>query len=138
MNWDGINRRKFVRVKFPCIITTYTPKTHTISAHTQNISTGGLRVIIEERLKASSTIDLTIYDINQKTINCKGIIRWVFTRKVPHINDLPFFDTGIEFTEIKDEYILEIENFISSADSSDSKTKEEETSLAFDFDTNSQ
>ena len=50
--WDGMERRKFPRVQYPCLITLRkeTPPSISILTHTENISVGGVRVIIAKKI----------------------------------------------------------------------------------------
>ncbi|UCD15884.1 MAG: PilZ domain-containing protein, partial [Candidatus Omnitrophota bacterium] len=106
--------RKFVRVKFPCEICVDIPQNEVISTHTENISAGGIRVILEQKLQTAAIISLTIYKITENPIICKGRIVWIFTRRHPHNKDASLFDTGIEFCEIADEDISRIKKFVLS------------------------
>lgn len=114
MNWDSKERREFVRIKFPCEILVGGSKEEIISTHAENISAGGIRVIIEKKLPCSSVIDLVIYGIRKKPILCKGKIIWTFSRKIPYHRKLSLFDTGIEFYKIKKEDRREIKSLITS------------------------
>lgn len=101
MDYQGIEKRRFVRAKFPCIICIHTLHEHIITTYTENISAGGVRVIIEERLEASSTVGLEI-QISNHIIICKGRIVWVVDRESPYKKCVLYHDTGIEFYEIKE------------------------------------
>jgi len=82
MDYQGIEKRRFVRAKFPCCITIHTLHDHIITTYTENISAGGVRVIIEEKLEMASTVGLEI-QINKNIIVCKGRIVWVVDRERP-------------------------------------------------------
>lgn len=101
MDYQGIEKRRFVRAKFPCIITIHTLHEHVITTYTENISAGGVRVIIEEKLELSSTVGLEI-QINKNIIACKGRIVWVVDKESPYKKGIIYHDTGIEFYEIKE------------------------------------
>ncbi|UCC94881.1 MAG: PilZ domain-containing protein [Candidatus Omnitrophota bacterium] len=117
MSWDSAERRQFIRATFPCEIMIPGPQHRVILAHVKNISAGGVRVIIKERLQNSSLVKLNIYGVNEKAIVCKGRVRWVFSRKVPPRTGILVFDTGIEFYEIEGEDIREIKNLVASISS---------------------
>ncbi len=112
MSWDFVERRNFVRVKIPCKITLFQPQDLTLDCHTENISAGGIRVMIEERLGISSIIDLAIYVPGQEPILCQGKIIWSFARKTKESPASLFFDTGIEFSAIEDKDIETIKELI--------------------------
>ena len=119
MNWDSKERRRFVRVKFPCELTTSWPQRHIISTHPENISAGGIRFLIEERIEPSSTIGLDLYGIAKEPIVCKGKVKWVFTKKDPSNQNRILYDVGIEFSRIKKEDVDEIKKLIVSIASSE-------------------
>ncbi len=112
MSWDSKERRKFIRVDCPCEITTQTASGSRISTHVKNISAGGLRVFLSEKLKISSIIKIDIYQISKEPISCKGNIVWVFTRKNPDNKDELMFDTGIEFSQIENKDLEEIKKLV--------------------------
>lgn len=112
MSWDEIERRRFVRVKFPCRITIHTPHKQVISTHAENISAGGVRIIFEQKLEPSSTVKLELYGIKEEPIICTARVRWVFSRKITYRKNLYLFDTGMEFEKIKKEDITAIKNLV--------------------------
>lgn len=114
MNWDGEERRYFVRVKFPCEITVKGSRKHAISSHTENISAGGLRVILGERLPSGAEVDIDIYGIKSTPFICKGRIAWVFERKMFFSKGAFGFDTGIEFSDLNAKDVAVLKEFISS------------------------
>ncbi len=58
-------------------------------------------MVIQERLKASSEVDLEIYLKKPRPLACKGKVVWVKSRKSKVLEDKVFFDAGIEFQAIK-------------------------------------
>jgi c-di-GMP-binding flagellar brake protein YcgR len=120
MSWDNVERREFVRVKVPCRITITDPENLTIDCHTENISAGGIRVIIDKRLKISSRVKLVIYITEDKTITSKGKIVWAFARKDTLDNIPLLFDTGIEFDNISQKDIDLIKNLVVSIGAAES------------------
>jgi len=119
MNWDSKERRKFIRVKYPCEITIRKPQKHMISTHLENISSGGIRFIIKERIEPSSVVDLDLYGIAKEPIVCKGIMKWIFTKKDPYNQDRLLYDVGVEFSRIKKEDVAEIKKLVVSIASSE-------------------
>lgn len=119
MNWDSEERRKFVRAKYPCEITIPGPQKYIISTHAENISAGGIRLIVEKRIEPSTIIDLDLYGITKEPIICKGRIKWVFTKKDPSNQNRLLYDIGIEFFQIKKEDVDEIKKFVVSIASSE-------------------
>ena len=114
MSWDSSERRKFVRVKFPCEIVLPGSEQEVISTKAENISAGGIRVLIKEKLYPSSLISLDIYGIRENPITCTGKVIWVFKRKVHRNEPAVLYDTGIEFQKIEESDINEIKKLIAS------------------------
>ena len=113
MVWEGIEKRRFVRANYPCIIVVFTPQEHSISTHTENIGAGGVRVIIEEKLEVNAMVGLEIFLYKEiQPIACKGKIVWVVEKESLYRKNLIFFDIGIEFHDIKDEDKLTIKNLV--------------------------
>jgi len=74
--WDGIERRRFIRVKLHCQTNIYGGPDIIISTYAEDISQKGLKVSIKRELKHSSLVDLEIY-LRENPIICKGKIAWV-------------------------------------------------------------
>ncbi|MBU1121986.1 MAG: PilZ domain-containing protein [Candidatus Omnitrophica bacterium] len=115
MKWDGPERRKYVRIKFPCKIFIFTPTQHIISTHTENISMGGIKLAIEEKLKISSLIDLEIY-VYDETIVCKGKVTWGTKKESRCHKGVYYYDIGVDFHDISDKDKKIIRRLIESED----------------------
>jgi len=117
--WDGINRRRFPRVNYPCYIRVCKKKSHIdFLAHskqrshqefltqTENISCGGIAVAIEKKLELFEAVELKM-DLKDSgpLIECDGTIVWVVKRTTSQEPKHISFDTGVEFTNLakKDE-----------------------------------
>ena len=117
MDSEGQERRRFPRAAFPCKIAVGSP-IRWLASHTENISAGGIRVILEERLGVFTPVSLEIFLEKERSIKCKGKIAWVKEEVNPlEIEGEPImFDTGIEFTQINDsdkEYIKKLVKVLS-------------------------
>jgi len=99
MQRDSIDRRRFIRVEFPFTIHIYQPQQLAISAYTEDISEGGVKVTIKESLSIGAMVELEIY-VREEPINCKGKIIWSRQRVSEYIEDEKFFDIGIAFHQI--------------------------------------
>jgi len=111
MERNNINRRRFIRMEFPYTIHIYQPQEKAISTYTENISAGGVKVVIKKKLEISSMVDLEIY-VKQKPVLCKGRIVWVKEKESNYLEGAAFFDTGIEFNKINEEDRLAIKNCV--------------------------
>lgn len=110
--WNGINRRKFPRANYPCVITVKR-KDHPdiLSAQTENIGTGGICVILPKDLGifAPVEINLDLLD-DQPNVECDGTVAWVIASKED--KKTQSFDTGLEFTNLKRKDAVRINNIV--------------------------
>ena len=117
MSWNGKEKRRFVRAKFPCKIIVNTPEEYTIVSHTEDIGTGGIRVIIPDKLNISSIVGFEIF-LKNGGIKGKGRVVWVVNKGNSLFGDGIVFDTGVEFIEISEEDRRVVDNFVESVISS--------------------
>ncbi|MEI6863151.1 MAG: PilZ domain-containing protein [Candidatus Omnitrophota bacterium] len=103
--WDGINRRKFPRGNYKCLISIKKRLTSKIiSTETENIGAGGICVMIKDDLGLFQGVDLELYigTGDNPPVKCGGTVVWVVkksqAKKGEHL-----FDTGIEFIDIRPE-----------------------------------
>jgi len=103
--WNGINRRKFPRAKYECLITIKKRlNSKVLSTETENIGAGGICVIINEDIGLFQGVDLELQiNDNKPPIKCGGTIVWVVKKTEPKQKGSYFFDTGIEFIDIRPE-----------------------------------
>ena len=103
--WNGINRRKFPRAAYKCLITIKKRVTaKTISTQTENIGAGGICVIIKDDLGLFQGVDLELYiDDGKGQIKCGGTVVWVVKKSDPKQKGVHLYDTGIEFIDIRPE-----------------------------------
>jgi c-di-GMP-binding flagellar brake protein YcgR len=113
MKWDRKEKRRFVRADLPCKIEVYVPKQRVFNTHTENISEGGVRVILENKIEVFSIVGLEVY-LGKEPIICKGRVVWVIEKANPVSEKILLYDIGIEFYEIKEEDKHIIKNFVES------------------------
>ena len=103
--WNGINRRKFPRANYKCLISIKKRLTaKTISTHTENIGAGGICVLIKEDLGLFQGVDLELYLADDKTpIKSGGTVVWVVKKSEARQKGAYLYDTGIEFIDIRPE-----------------------------------
>ncbi len=103
MTWEGMDRRKFPRVMYPCMVkvTSSHGVQEAILTHTENIGQGGLCVTLKNEIKLFSPVELEVdfLDGNEHIIP-KGKVVWNVRRKAIEKIKPMFYDIGIEFTEI--------------------------------------
>ncbi len=101
-NWDGLNRRKFPRVNYPCLITLkhQDEEPEIILTHTENVGIGGVCIVIKRKINlfAPVELELDLLDTDHH-IKCQGKVVWVVRRSNEKKKPL-FYDIGIEFSNI--------------------------------------
>jgi len=100
--WDGIERRRFIRVKLHCKTSISDQEGLTISTYAEEISEKGLKVSIKQELKRSSLVDLEIY-LRPQPIVCKGKIVWVRKIESDYLEGGVVYDIGIELRNLKED-----------------------------------
>lgn len=101
-DWDSIERRRYVREKFPYTvhIHVFLPKKRSISTYTENISVGGIRIVIREELDNGAIVDMAIY-MGPEPFTCKGKVIWV-REKTSSLLGTKLYDTGISFWKLEE------------------------------------
>ncbi|MFZ5800848.1 MAG: PilZ domain-containing protein [Candidatus Omnitrophota bacterium] len=103
--WDGIDRRKFPRANYPCllIIRRDNAAPEAMLTHTENIGIGGVGIISKRELKLFDKVELELDLLDmQPHIKCDGKIVWSVRRKDTEEVKPSYFDIGIEFVNIND------------------------------------
>ena len=106
MSWEGLNRRKFPRAKFPCLVKLAVNGVvrDAFLAHTENISTGGVCVILKKGMERFTPMDVEIDLMDGEDHFCvKGKAVWVVRRKATEAHKASCYDTGIEFVDMTEE-----------------------------------
>ena len=96
MQYDGAERREHIRANFFCRIVLLSPDRELI-AYTENISKGGLMVVLEEKLAIFNVVGIEFFLDKDTLIQCEGHVSWVRERDKESVDTLNMFDTGIEF-----------------------------------------
>ena len=113
--WDGVDRRRFRRAEYPCLITLRknTVPAQALLTHTEDISVLGVRVIIRQKIEIMTEVDLEI-DLKDTLpiVFSRGKVRWVGELASKEKEKPLRYDTGIEFIAIKDQDKERIQNII--------------------------
>lgn len=103
--WDGLNRRKFPRVNYPClvVIRDQGQEKDVLLTHTENVGIGGVCVILKKNIKMFTPVELEIdlLDLGSH-IKCKGKVVWNVQRKMDEKKKPLYYDVGIEFTGLNE------------------------------------
>jgi hypothetical protein len=100
--WDGIERRRFVRVKLHFTASITDSQGVTISTYAEEISQKGVKVSIKRELKRSTDVELEIY-LRREPLVCKGKVAWVRKIEGEYLEGGVVFDTGIELYDLSQE-----------------------------------
>ena len=103
--WTGLNRRRFPRVNYPCLVTIRLDQgdKEAILTHTENIGVGGASIIINRNLKLFTPVEVEVDLLDEGNhIICSGKIVWAIRRKVDESKKPLFYDMGIEFSDLKE------------------------------------
>ena len=106
-NWEGLNRRQFPRVNYPCLVVIRNgdepgdEKSNTILTHTDNVGVGGICVVLKQSVKMFSSVELELdlLDLGDH-IQCNGKVVWNVKRQNENADKPNFYDIGIEFSDI--------------------------------------
>lgn len=103
MVYTGKERRKNLRIKFPCELTlTLHKENRNIPARLENISVSGAGISLKQMIPANSSVELVIYAVRETPISCVGKIIWVKEKDTGGSNvpeSFAFF-AGIRFSRI--------------------------------------
>jgi len=115
--WDGLNRRKFPRVKYPCLIVVSNKEgeKETILTHTENLGIGGVCVILKQNLKIYSPVELELdlLDLGNH-VKCLGKVVWNVQRKSDLKKKPKQYDIGIEFVNVVAEDQVRVDKIVSN------------------------
>ena len=105
--WDGLNRRRFPRVNYPCQVVVRNEKDEkdVFLAHTENIGIGGVCIIFKKGLSMFSPVEVELDLLDfEEHVKCSGKVVWSVRRKSTEADKPLFYDIGIEFVDISDRY----------------------------------
>ena len=100
-DWDGLNRRRALRAEVPYTIQIYSAKGKPISTYTEDLSTGGIRVVVQKKLLISDPVELKMY-VGDEFVSCPGKVVWIKEKTSSVLDGILFYDAGIEFVGLKD------------------------------------
>jgi len=85
---------------------------------TSNISVGGLCLMLDDRIKIGDKLQVRIELPSKKVINAQGRVTWISEYEITVRGNKRMYYTGIEFTEIHNEYFEELNKFVLTSMSS--------------------
>ncbi|MGB2629675.1 MAG: PilZ domain-containing protein [Candidatus Omnitrophota bacterium] len=104
MMWEGINKRRFPRVNYKCLIRISKDRQQeeVIDTYTENIGAGGICVTLDRGYDLFEKVSLEIHLGGDEPVHCSGAIVWVVKGHPVHKWEKPMYDTGIEFVDINE------------------------------------
>lgn len=103
--WDGLNRRRFPRVNYPCQVVVRNEKDEKdiFLVHTENLGIGGVCVIFKRGLSLFTPveIELDLMDLEDH-VKCQGKVVWSVRRRSNEESKPLFYDIGIEYVNISE------------------------------------
>ena len=102
MTWEGVNRRRFPRVHYSCVVKIRRKgDSQSFNTRTENVGCGGVCVILPKDIGMFTPVEveLDLTDAKRK-INCDGRTVWIVGT---NIGNTTTFDTGIEFANLTEE-----------------------------------
>lgn len=113
--WDGVDRRKFARAEYPCLITVRksAPPPEAILTHTADISVGGVHAVIAKKIEIMTEVNLEI-DLKDtlETIVSKGTVSRVKEIAASQPGRPPRYDIAVQFVDLNDEDRRRIQNIV--------------------------
>ncbi|MCA9407166.1 MAG: PilZ domain-containing protein [Candidatus Omnitrophica bacterium] len=114
--WDGLDRRKFPRVNYPCLVVLRnndSMEKEVLLTHTENVGMGGICVTLKKNLKMFTPVELEVdlLDLSDH-IKCNGKVVWNVQRKINERKKPLFYDIGIEFVDIDKKELNRLEDII--------------------------
>lgn len=105
MGWSGIDTRRGVRIAFECVVIVNKKEASLVfRTQTENISVGGICVILEKRLLKNTPVEIELFLPDSPVpITCVGKVAWSFKRNENTRKKPLQFDTGLEFIDITQE-----------------------------------
>lgn len=112
--WDGINRRRFPRADYPCLIRVKNRANRDpVEARTENIGAGGVFAVLEKNLGLFSEVEIDIdLQDNQPPVKAAATVVWALRRPEVKKDRPGYFDTGLEFKNLDAQSIARIEKIV--------------------------
>jgi Tfp pilus assembly protein PilZ len=114
MPWQGVDKRIFPRANYPCVVRLRTKgSAEAFNTKTENIGCGGVCVMLPKHVGMFSAVEMEIDIVSEnKKIKCDGTVVWVVRRGELGKDRPESFDTGIEFSNLKEEDRLIIDKVV--------------------------
>jgi len=110
-------KRKFTRVNVTSLVVircdVWASDKREFHTHTENVSEGGLNIILDDELAKSQELGLKLYLTGKVApIDCKGKVAWTKLVSPPGVKP-GLYSTGIQFTELSGDAKESIKGLVS-------------------------
>ena len=78
----------------------------------KNLSVGGIRLILNDKVAVGDILELDVRMSETKTIRCKGRVVWLDTFQITGGQDRSGYEGGIQFLDMTEEVQREISRFL--------------------------
>lgn len=114
--WDGLESRKFPRVKANCKIALQgVSGSQSVKASTENIGAGGICVILPQALDKMSRVQIELDLLDGKeNVKCAGRVVWTVRKRSFKAGEQGH-DTGIEFIDLSTEEANRIRGLVTQS-----------------------
>ncbi|MCK5214427.1 MAG: PilZ domain-containing protein [Candidatus Omnitrophica bacterium] len=113
--WEGLNRRRFPRVNYPCLVKVKQKEDSPgiYLTHTENIGVGGVGIILKKHIKlyAPVEVEIDLLDLDNP-VKCHGKVVWSVLRKNGALKKVAFYDLGVEFINLPSQDLSRIEGIV--------------------------
>jgi hypothetical protein len=112
----AVEKRRFPRASIMCKVSAvFGERILVFNAHTENVSPGGVRLVLEEKLHIPTEVEVELFfPTREKPLKSKGQIAWV--KELGPLGTNPrLFDTGIKFIGLSAADKEELEKFVDSS-----------------------
>lgn len=93
------DKRRFIRLAFPYTVYIKPAKGQEISTYTENISAGGIKVVLHESLPAMDIVSLRVF-VRHDPVICKAKVEWIKRVMSEYIEGAQLYEVGLNFVDI--------------------------------------
>jgi len=116
--WTNEERREHKRFADGVVVEySVEKKPHLKGGRVINMSKGGMKLLLDEKLPTGTILDLKIYMPEKKTAaEVEAEIVWTKDAQIKDLSEKRFFHSGIKFIAIKDSADVHIADYINSCE----------------------
>ena len=96
MKRDPIEKRRFIRIKYPCTIHIYYDSDAAVSTYAEDVSCGGCKIVVNKNMKPKTEVEIEIY-VSSQPVKCRAVIAWCKEKESDFLENTALFEAGMEF-----------------------------------------